>query len=281
MTIGASGFNVWGSDIGGYHGTPTPELFMRWMAYGAFSPIMRSHGIGMERNPWAYGEQATEFFKKLYWWRENMLNYMYSNVINSHYTAEPMMRAMAIEFPGSDVEKEAFQYMFGSELLVAPVIDEGRRCKMVAFPEGNWVNLWTRENYAGGRKMMVTADYDEIPVYLRAGAAMVLTLPESLEICENMEDKALVSALLTTAADGKREVKHYADENTAYTFVTDKVGDEAVTVVNQDGMKLDAVLVYGVEATKVLVDGKEVAFTAENNKTTVKTPAGFTKVEVF
>ena len=281
VTIGASGFNVWGSDIGGYHGTPTPELFMRWMAYGAFSPIMRSHGIGMERNPWAYGEQATEFFKKLYWWRENMLNYMYSNVINSHYTAEPMMRAMAIEFPGSDVEKEAFQYMFGSELLVAPVIDEGRRCKMVAFPEGNWVNLWTRENYAGGRKMMVTADYDEIPVYLRAGAAMVLTLPESLEICENMEDKALVSALLTTAADGKREVKHYADENTAYTFVTDKVGDEAVTVVNQDGMKLDAVLVYGVEATKVLVDGKEVAFTAENNKTTVKTPAGFTKVEVF
>ncbi len=281
LTIGASGFNIWGSDIGGYHGTPTPELFMRWMAYGAFSPIMRSHGIGMERNPWAYGEQATEFFKKLYWWRENMLDYMYSNAINSHYTAEPMMRVMAIEFPEDEFAKVDTQYMFGSELLVAPVIEEGRRCKMVAFPKGNWVDLWTAQNYAGGRKAMVEADYDVIPVYLRAGAAMVLNVTESLEICENMEDKKVVKALLTTPADAKREVVHYTDKDNKYTFLTEKQADEAVTVTNKDGLALEAVLVYGVEATRVIADGKDVAFTVENNKTKVLLPDGFKELEVF
>ncbi|MBP3381199.1 MAG: hypothetical protein J6L00_01015, partial [Clostridia bacterium] len=120
-----------------------------------------------------------------------------------------------------------------------------------------------------------------IPVYLCSGAAMVLRLTESLEICENMEDKKVVKALLTTPADAKREVKHYVDADTAYTFITDKVANEAVTVTNQDGFKLDAVLVYGMEATKVLVDGKETTFTAENNKTKITLPDGFTKLEVF
>ncbi|MBP3381031.1 MAG: glycoside hydrolase family 31 protein [Clostridia bacterium] len=285
LTIGASGFNIWGSDIGGYNGggdrASEPDMYMRWLEFATFSPIMRSHGTGKERNPWAYGEVAVELFKRLYWWRENMLDYIYSNAINAHYTAEPMMRVMAIEFPGEDVAKVDTQYMFGSERLVAPVIDEGRRCKMVVFPKGNWVNLWTRENYAGDRRVMVTAQDDEIPVYLRPGAAMVLNLTESLEICENMEDKKVVKALLTTPADAKREVKHYVDADTAYTFITDKVANEAVTVTNQDGFKLDAVLVYGMEATKVLVDGKETTFTAENNNTVVNTPNGFNTVQVF
>jgi len=285
ITMGASGFNLWGSDIGGYNGcgelASTPELYMRWLEFATFSPIMRAHGIGKERNPWAYGEQAVELFKRMYWWRENMLDYSYSNAINAHYTAEPMMRVMAIEFPDEDVAKVDSQYMYGSELLVAPIVDEGRRCKMVVFPKGNWVNLWTREVYAGDRKAMVWAADDEIPVYLRPGAAMVLNLTESLEICENMEDKKVVSALLTTPADAKREVKHYTDKDTAYTFVTEKQADEAVTVTNKDGMALEAVLVYGIEATKVLVDGKEAAFTAEGNKTVVKTPNGFKEVTVY
>lgn len=286
LTMGASGFNIWGSDIGGYNGygdlASTDDLYMRWLEFATFSPLMRAHGTGKKsRNPWDYGEQSVELFKKLYWWRENMLDYVYSAAIDGHYNANPMMRAMAIEFPNEDVAKVDTQYMFGSELLVAPVIDEGRRCKMVAFPKGNWVNLWTCENYVGDRQVMVTAQDDEIPVFLRAGAAMVLNLTESLVPCENMEDKKIVKALLVTPADEKREVVHYADADNAYTFVTEKADAEAVTVTNQDGFKLDAVLVYGMEATRVLVDGKEAAFTVENNKTVVNTPNGFNTVQVF
>lgn len=281
INMGASGFNIWGSDIGGYNGTPTPELYMRWLEFSIFSPMMRAHGVGLQRNPWAYGEEATELFKKLYWWRENMVDYLYGTAVNAHYTAEPIMRVMAIEFPGEGMDAVDTQYMFGSELLVAPVIDEGRQCKMVVFPKGNWVNLWTGEVVAGDREIMVEAKNNQIPVYLRAGAAMKLNVAESLQICDSMADGKSVPALMVTPAAEKREVKHWVDADTCVTFVTDKVADEAVTVQNVDGAALEALIVNGCEATKVLVDGKEAAFTAENNKTVVKTPQGFKTVQVF
>ena len=222
-----------------------------------------------------------ELFKKLYWWRENMLDYVYSTAVNAHLTAEPIMRAMAIEFPRKGLDHVDTQYMFGSELLVAPVVDLGRRCKMVRFPAGNWVSLWTAERIAGDREMMVAANDADIPVYLRAGAAMVLRLGDTLEITAPFEADKAATALLVTPADGKRTVRHYFDEKTFADFVTDNANGTAVTVKNVSGAKLDAVLAFGVEAKKVLVDGKEAAFTAENGKTAVRTDKGFKTVEIF
>ena len=281
INMGASGFNIWGSDIAGYNGNPTPELYMRWLEYATFSPLMRAHGVGTERNPWAYGEEATELFKKLYWWRENMLDYIYGSAINAHNTGEPLMRVMAIEFPDQDLADVDSQYMFGSELLVAPVIDEGRRCKMVTFPQGNWVNLWTAERIEGDRSIMVSAPDAHIPVYLRAGAAMVLKVAESLQICDSMADGKQVPVLLTTPADGKRTVRQYVDANTYAEFVTDRSDDAMLTVENVNGTKLEAVLVYGADVQSVLVDGKKADFVCEDNKTVIRTPNGFQTITVY
>ena len=281
INMGASGFNIWGSDIGGYNGSTDDETYKRWVEFAAFSPLMRAHGVGNPRNPWVHGDEAVELFKKLYWWRENMLDYVYSTAVNAHLTAEPMMRAMAIEFPREGLDHVDTQYMFGSELLVAPVIELGRRCKMVRFPAGNWVNLWTAEKIAGDREVMVAANDADIPVYLRAGAAMVLRLGDTPEITAPFEADKAHPALLVTPADGKRTVRHYFDEKTFADFVTDNANGTAVTVKNVSGAKLDAVLAFGVEAKKVLVDGKEAAFTAENGKTAVRTDKGFKTVEIF
>ncbi|MBP3381033.1 MAG: hypothetical protein J6L00_00180, partial [Clostridia bacterium] len=123
---------------------------------------------------------------------------------------------------------------------------------------------------------------DTIPVYLREGAVMALELPaETLRPCENMDEVPRVNALLVAPTTVKRELVHNVDKDTAYTFVTEKVADEAVTVTNKDGFDAKAVLVCGVEATKVLVDGKEVAFTAEANKTTIRVDSGFKTVQVW
>lgn len=282
LTISASGFNIWGSDIAGYNGVPTPELYMRWLEFSALSPLMRAHGIFAPRNPWAYGDIAVGLFKRLYWWRENMLDYLYSTAIHAHHTAEPIMRVMAIEFPEEELAAVDTQYMFGSELLVAPVIEEGRQCKMVVFPKGDWVNLWTGESIKGDRRVVVEAKNDDVPVYLRAGAAMVLKVPaDTCNICENMEDKACISALLVTPANTRREVTHWVDKNTCVTFFTDKQADEAVTVENPDGFRVGALLIYGIEAEKVLADGKDVVFAAEGDKTVIKTADSFKKLQVW
>ncbi len=276
----ASGYTMWGSDIGGCNGDCTPELYLRWVEFGTFSPFMRAHGVGKPRNPWEYGNEGIQCFQKHFWWRENMLDYIYSMAIKAHLFAEPTMSAMPIAFPHENMGDVDDQYMFGSELLVAPVLTEGRQCRKVRFPRGNWYGLWDAKRVQGDRTVLVDAKWDTIPVYLRAGAAMLLEVAESLNICDSMADGKRVPVLLTTPADVKRTVRQYVDKNTYNEFVTDNV-DGAHTVENVNGADLKAVLVYGMQPTKVLVDGKQTAFTTADGKTVIETPKGFKTVQVF
>jgi alpha-glucosidase (family GH31 glycosyl hydrolase) len=276
---GASGYNIWGSDIGGFKGDPGFELYVHWLQFGTFSPLMRAHGFGKPRNPWEFGEKAAEIFKTYYWWRENMLDHVYSMAIEANKTAAPMMRAMVVEFPDDYAKMAEQQYMFGSEMLVAPVMEPEKQYKSISFPAGNWYSLWSGTKVQGGRNLTVNAPYTEMPVYLRAGAMMVLTLPEETLLPRaSMLDKQKVQALLVTPADGDREVRHWVDKDTAYTFAVKKA-DDGFIVENQDGYDLKALLIYGMKPEKVLVDGKEVDFTVDDSKVTVKTPQSYKKVQ--
>ena len=110
---------------------------------------------------------------------------------------------------------------------------------------------------------------------------MVLSVPaETLATSENMEDVALTNALMVTPTTQKRVFTHYEDANTAYGFVTDKIGDEAVTVENVDGMELGGIIVNGLAATKVVVDGKEAEFTVDGGRTLVKVN-NFKKAQIW
>ena len=283
LNAAASSLSTWGSDIGGLGGQPTVQTYIRWLQYGAFSPLMRTHSGGLGRNPWEFGDDAVAIFQKLYWWRENMLPYLYSHAVEASKTGVSIMRAMPFAYPQEErtlaVED---QYMFGSEMLVAPVLQENMQCRTVVFPAGQWVNLWTGERVDGGRRLQIPTPLQDIPVFLRAGAALVLELPaETLRPCENMEEVPRVPALLVTPAAQRREVVYHADNDTAYRFVTDTSDGAAVTVTNTDGMPLGALLVYGIEATRVLADGAEVPFTAGAGKTTVRLADGFQTVQVW
>jgi len=285
LNAGASGYANWGSDIGGLGGVPSDELYIRWLQYCTFNPLMRAHAANKHRNPWEYGETAVEVFKKLYWWRENMLSYVYNLGVEANKCGLPMMRAMPLAFPADKaMEQVDDAFMFGGELMVAPVLDSGHGTineRAIRFPAGSWIDLWTGETVVGGRKLERKVPLDTVPVYLRAGAAMVLTVPtDTFGICENMEDRALATVLMVTPAEEKREVTHYEDRDTAYTFITEK-GEGKVAVTNADAMALGGVLVNGCEAIRVVADGKEVAFEVAENKTIIKLPAGFKTVEIF
>jgi alpha-D-xyloside xylohydrolase len=201
--------------------------------------------------------------------------------VDANKTAAPMMRAMAVEFPDDASKFAEQQYMFGNEMLVAPVMTAEQQYKVVQFPAGNWYSLWTGEKVAGGRRLTVDAPYTEMPVYLRAGAMMVLTLPEDTLLPRtSMLDKDTVQALLVTPVDADRKVRHWVDKDTAVTFAVNKT-ENGFTVENKDGYDLKALLVYGVNPQKVVADGKEIAFTAQGDKVTVKTPSGFKKVQII
>ena len=285
LNAAASGYSNWGSDIGGLGGVPSDELYVRWLQYSTFSPFMRAHSQSREkmREPWEFGDLAVEQFKKLYWWRENMLDYIYSAAIFNHKTGTPIMRAMPLVYPQEKaVAHTEDQYFFGSELLVAPVLIDRTTFKPVYFPKGNWTSLWSGDVTVGGRRLFVSAPLETIPVFLREGAILPLTLPkETLAPCENMETVEKVAALMVTPAVSRREVVHFASADDSFRLVSEKPDGGILHLENPDGMKVGALLIMGADVSHVAVDGKEVPIPKDGNKTTVRLANGFKTVTVF
>ncbi|HVU08559.1 MAG TPA: TIM-barrel domain-containing protein [Verrucomicrobiae bacterium] len=196
LNLCACGYSLWGSDLGGYFGFPQPAVYMRWFQFGCFSPLMRPHGTA-PRDPWYFGEAAVTNYKFLAWTRENILNYTYNAAVVAHNTGISIMRSMPVAFPDeSQVAAVGDQYMFGPDLLVAPVVNEDT-FRIVAFPSGVWTSLWNGKTVTGPAKLKVDAPLDTIPVYLKAGAVMPVQLSPELQFGQSMTS-GRVSALIVT-----------------------------------------------------------------------------------
>ncbi len=169
LSLGVCGHAFWSHDIGGFHRQPTPELYVRWAQFGLLSPLARAHGM-TTRLPWDYGEDALRLFRQYVKLRYRLLPYIYTYAVIAHETSLPLLRAMVLEFPDDPCTYTMdLQYMFGAELMVAPVYNrEGRR--PVYFPAGRWVDYWTHEVIEGPGTRHLTAPLDRLPLYVRANA---------------------------------------------------------------------------------------------------------------
>ena len=172
QNAGLAGFSCWTSDIGGYFGLPTEEVFARWIAFGAFSPIMQLHGLGC-REPWDFSVFILEVYKKFARLHLDLFPYIYTFAQIASQTGIPIMRALALAFP-DDREiwdrMVEYQYMFGADLLVAPTYFGHSTRRWIHFPPGLWRDFWTGEEQSGGQNRMVRVELDEIAVFARAGA---------------------------------------------------------------------------------------------------------------
>lgn len=174
LNLGVCGFSIWSSETGGFFGLPDPKVYVRWMEFSTFSPLMRMHGTE-PREPWEYGDEALKLYRQYVGVREQLLDYLQRQAGESHRTGLPMIRSMLLSFPDQPALATIDdQYMFGTDLLVAPVMDEGDS-RRVTFPAGTWTNLWTRKRVKGGQTLLVDAPPGQIPVYVRQGAPPVLT----------------------------------------------------------------------------------------------------------
>jgi alpha-glucosidase len=181
LNSGISGINAWTCDTGGFltgyyrndRFGAHARLYERWMQFSAFSPITRAHKAGLCM-PYEFGpatEQGTKKYIKL---RYRLLPYIYSHYWEASQSGIPLVRAMAIEFPKDPncLKVEGDQYMFGSNLLVAPVVHEGVSNRSVYFPPGKWIDWDYGYEYEGGRTWVVSAPQNRIPVAVRPGAIL-------------------------------------------------------------------------------------------------------------
>ncbi|MFQ5808119.1 MAG: TIM-barrel domain-containing protein [Armatimonadota bacterium] len=176
LSAGMSGIPFWGHDIGGYWPAPTKELYIRWAQLGAFSPIMQLHGRNA-REPWRFDDQTVRIYRKYATVRANLLPYIYSIARQAAETGMPLMRPLALAYPG-DEQAAAIddEYLFGPSLLVAPVCDAGAESREVYLPEGEWIDFWENTIYAGPGRLSRSAPLDTIPVFVRADGVVPMEL---------------------------------------------------------------------------------------------------------
>ena len=194
LNMGIAGISWWTTDIGGFSGgnpfdPAFRQLLVRWFEWGCFCPVMRLHGdrvpstplknqAGETLNPtgaanevWSFGEENTDTLVKYIRFREAMRPYTRRVMEEAHTIGRPVMRPMFYEFPDQECcwdMKE--QYMFGSDILVAPVLYEGQTKREVYLPAGaKWTCVHDGKVYEGGQTVTADAPLEVIPVFLRDG----------------------------------------------------------------------------------------------------------------
>lgn len=177
LSLGMSGAPFVGTDVGGFFGTPSPELFVRWMQLGVFTPLFRNHSIldSPRQEPWAFGERAEKAARRALNLRYRFLPYLYTLFQQHLETGLPIMRPLVLHYPEDEaVANLDDAFLFGEHVLVAPVLRAGAEGRRVYLPEGFWYHLWTGRRYSGPTSIFCRARLDQIPVFVKAGTCLPL-----------------------------------------------------------------------------------------------------------
>ena len=169
LSLGLCGFSFWSHDIGGFTKRTPEGLYRRWLPFGALSSHTRCHGQP-PKEPWDYGEAFQDYFRTVIEMKYRLMPYVYAQSKQAAENGLPMTRALFIEFPQDPgswlVDNE---YLFGSDLLVAPLFEEGQTRREVYLPPGQWIDFQTGKTYPAGWHIIEASKIDAI-ILVRDGA---------------------------------------------------------------------------------------------------------------
>ncbi|MFO8006303.1 MAG: glycoside hydrolase family 31 protein [Candidatus Brocadiia bacterium] len=172
LSFGLCGFSFWSHDVGGFTDVPGEDLYVRWLAFGVLTSHTRCHGQP-PREPWEFAEGLTRVFRRTVELKYRLMPYVYAQARDCSERGLPMLRALFLEYPDDPtswlVEDE---YLFGRDLLVAPLLEAGATDRRVYVPPGRWMGYWSGQCYDGARWHQV--EVGDVPVVLlvREGAAL-------------------------------------------------------------------------------------------------------------
>ncbi len=209
LSLGTSGVGIWGSDIGGFFAlglnSLSDELLDRWIAFGALSVVMRNQANGFalpsRRRPQLWDDEHLPIWRRYAKLHTQLYPYLRAAAEEYYATGMPIMRHHVLTHP-DDAQAVARddQYMFGPDILVAPVYVEGATQREVYLPAGRWIEWWRAVAYdegdggfrvrdpaivSGGRTVTVNAPLDEIPMFVRAGASIPVLAPDVQTLAEH------------------------------------------------------------------------------------------------
>jgi alpha-glucosidase (family GH31 glycosyl hydrolase) len=242
VNTGLTGIPYWGTDIGGFLPTKefTGELYVRWFQFAAFCPLFRSHGRTWKlRLPWGWNTgdpgpvevtnyngaatpdpnelhnaQVEPICRKYLELRYRMLPYLYSAVRESTINGLPIMRSLWLHYPVDAVASaRGDEYLWGRDVLVAPVVEQDATSRDVYLPAGTWYDYWTGERHEGAKQISRKVDLETTPLYVRAGA--ILPLGPVKQYVEEKVDEPM-TILLHAGADGSFLL--YEDDGRSFNY---------------------------------------------------------------
>lgn len=229
-------YGFWSHDIGGHMlglgndispedatDHVDPELYVRWMQFGALSPVLRTHSTKdnrLEKEPWAFGPEVTDMLRDIVQQRYRMAPYIYTTARQAHDSAISMCRPMYYDYPEAE---EAYQfknqYMFGDKMMIAPITapaTNGYASLKVWLPEGKWYEMSSGTMLEGGKVVERDFALDEYPIYVKAGAVLPFTGGKVKNLTANDDP---VEITVFPGADG--EFSMYEDAGVSQNYETD------------------------------------------------------------
>lgn len=252
--LGLSGMAFIGTDIGGFGADTTPELLVRWVEVGCFSPLFRNHCANgcMNQEPWLFGDEILSIYRKYVNLRYTLLPYFYDLCHECEQCGLPVIRPLVLHYENDkNVRNLNDEFLVGKNLLVAPVVEQGARKRIVYLPEGVWYDYWTHARYEGNQYYLADAPLDVCPVFVKAGTILPKA-PAQMYVGE-IEDPALILEVYP----GAGSCRHYQDNGedfayrdgayNEYLFSTDGCGHLEITKLHEGYRSYPDIVVQYVE----------------------------------
>ncbi|MEH0581848.1 glycoside hydrolase family 31 protein [Streptomyces sp. B21-108] len=238
MGLGLCGVPYSGPDVGGFDGSPSPELYLRWFQLGAYLPLFRTHASlrAGRREPWEFGPEVLEHARVALVERRRLLPYFMTLAHLARRTGAPYVRPVWWGAPGNRALRDCEDaFLLGDCLLVAPVLGPGVDRRAVQLPRGRWYDTATGRAYEGPGQVLVDAPLSRIPVLARAGAVMPVRGDDGaveLEVWAPVRGRTGGGLVVRDAGDGwaEPEIERYVARWEGSRVVVEQEGEDGVRV---------------------------------------------------
>ena len=296
--LASSGISFSGSDVGGFIGTPKPELYLRWIQLAVFHPFFRTHSSGDhgDKEPWVFGTKYTNLVRQFIEFRYQLLPYIYTAFWQHSQRGTPFLKSLVMvaqDDPETHFREDEF--IVGDNLMVCPVVEEGATERLMYIPKGSWYFYWDNECYEGPGETKILTPLHQVPLFVRAGTVLPMQpkmqyvdefVFEQLDLLIYYGEKECISELYEDEGDGYAYREgHYALK----TFRTYCDNDEFIIEQRIEGTFDPAYQSYVIvlnklpeKKVKVLVDGEDKTqeLIKRNDTVLLTVPKTFQRIQV-